>query len=877
MNLAHPDDSQLAEFAQGDLTGQPLSDVEGHVAQCGDCRGLVAQLIKVLAPEEAHGPHKGLVVGRYVVLDAVGAGALGEVFSAWDSTLERTVALKWLYPSVAGKDRDSLRQRLVAEARALARVQHPNVVSVHDVLAHEGADVIVMELVQHARSLRVVLDGTGPWQRTVAHFIAAADGLVAAHAAGVIHRDFKPDNVLLDGAGRVVVVDFGLARQTDLEAPAGTTSKHSTVSGTPAYLAPERWQGRAADEASDQFSFCVSLYECLTGKLPFLATDLAGRLDDIRRGPLPMPEVNERVVAALRRGLSTEPSARWPSMAALRDELRASLDAPKRRQVYAVGAALLALSGGIFLLGVRQIRTRCDAADAPVRAVWTTARRATVTSAFEATRHPAATALATRVVQAVDDAVESLASTRKRACVATTFEGDSDALLSARQTCVSRRLSDIDALLRGLEAADGKAVERAVVAVESLAPASDCLEASLSATDPMPSGPARAAVDTAITRVATVRAMRLLGKTKDSVALAETVVSEARAAGWRPLTSDALLEWGSGLERLSKYDDARAKQVEALELAVTSRDDKQAFAAAVALAYLDGVDRKQTESGGTWLTLGNALSEPARVQGTTEAIRLANVQAVMLMRADKAAEAAVLLARLEQELTKVGQLETVNGARLITNLSAALRESGKPTEGVEAAKRSLALMEKVLSPNHPDVAAAVNNLGSALADLGRLDEAAPFFQRAVELRERLFGKDALVLATPHYNLGELAFRRGDGKTALEAYGRARAIVENARGPDEDDVWDARMGEGLALGLLGRHAEAIAELERVVPELEKRKLPAWNIAQAKLGLAQSLRALKKDEPRVVSLLNDVKALPGPRHDAQRAKAEALLAR
>ncbi|MBM4778555.1 MAG: protein kinase [Archangiaceae bacterium] len=874
----HPDDSQLAEYAQGDLTGPPLSDIEGHVAQCGDCRGLVAQLIKVLAPEEAHGPHKGLVVGRYVVLDAVGAGALGEVFSAWDSMLERTVALKWLYPSVAGKDRDTLRQRLVAEARALAKVQHPNVVSVHDVLAHEGADVIVMELVQRARSLRVVLDGTGPWQRTVTHFIAAADGLVAAHAAGVIHRDFKPDNVLLDGSGRVVVVDFGLARQTDLGVPAtGASSNHSTISGTPAYLAPERWQGRAADEASDQFSFCVSLCECLTGKLPFLATDLEGRLEEIRRGPPPMLDVNERVVAALRRGLLPEPSARWPSMAVLRDELRASLHAPARRQVYAVGAALLALSGGIFFLGARQIRTRCDAADAPVRTVWTTSRRDAVKAAFEATKHPAATALATRVVQGVDDAVEALASTRKRACVATTFEGDSDALLSARQTCVSRRVSDLDALLRGLEAADGKAVERAVVAVESLAPASDCLETSLSATDPMPSGPARSAVDAAITRVATVRAMRLLGTTKDSVALAETVVAEARSAGWRPLISDALLEWGSGLERLSKYDDARAKQVEALELAVTSRDDKQAFAATVALAYLDGVDRKQAESGDTWLTLGNALSEPARVRGTTEAIRLANVQAVMLMRADKAAEAAVLFAQLEGALTKVGQLETVNGARLITNLSAALRESGKPAEGVDAAKRSIALMEKVLSPNHPDVAAAANNLGSALADLGRFDEAAPYFQRSVEIRERLFGKDALVLATPHANLGELAFRRGDGATALTEYGLARHIIEKAQGPDEDDVWEARLGEALSLELLGRHGEAADELDRVLAQLEKRKMPAQTIAEAKLGLAQSLRALKRDEPRVVALLNEVKALTGPRHEAQRAKAEALLAR
>ena len=316
--------------------------------------------------------------------------------------------------------------------------------------------------------------------------------------------------------------------------------------------------------------------------------------------------------------------------------------------------------------------------------------------------------------------------------------------------------------------------------------------------------------------------------------------------------------------------------VEGLELAVSANDARQAFAAAVALAYVDGVDRQKAESGATWVTLGRALLVPAQVRGSSEAIRLSNVEAVMAMRADKAADAVTLLTALEKDLTSVGMLRTVNGARLITNLSAALRESGHAAEGVDAAKRSLALMEDLLSPNHPDVAAAVNNLGSALADLERLDEAEPYFRRSITLRETLLGPDALALATPHYNLGELALRRGDGTTALEEYGRSRAIVEKARGSDEDDVWDAKMGEALALGVLGRHAEAVTRLDVVLPELVKRKLPAWNLAQAKLGLAGSLRALNKDPARVSALLTEVAALEGERHAAQRAKAAALAA-
>ena len=144
------------------------------------------------------------------------------------------------------------------------------------------------------------------------------------------------------------------------------------------------------------------------------------------------------------------------------------------------------------------------------------------------------------------------------------------------------------------------------------------------------------------------------------------------------------------------------------------------------------------------------------------------------------------------------------------------------------------------------------------------------------MREALFGPDALALATPHYNLGELAFRRGDGKTALEEYGRSRAIIEKSRGPDEDDVWDAKMGEALALGLLGQHAESVAQLEFVLPELVKRKLPAWNLAQAKLGLAGSLKALGKEPARVSALLKEVLALEGPRHALQREKAQTLSA-
>jgi len=189
--------------------------------------------------------------------------------------------------------------------------------------------------------------------------------------------------------------------------------------------------------ASDQFAFCVSLYECVSGRLPFEVRELEGRLTEVRVGPAPLTAtgLNRRVELALRRGLSFEPAARWPSMAALRDELQTALEAPRRRQTVVGGGVLGLVSMGLFGLSVAQSRARCDSADAPVKAVWTKTRADTVSTAFLATKHPAADVLSTKVVQALGNYADSLSAMRTRACRATAFEGESDALLTLRQTC----------------------------------------------------------------------------------------------------------------------------------------------------------------------------------------------------------------------------------------------------------------------------------------------------------------------------------------------------------------------------------------------------------------------------------------------------------
>ncbi len=304
----------------------------------------------------------GQRLGRYVTLELLGVGGMGQVFSAYDSVLDRMVALKVLRRPCAED-----RARLVREAQALARFSHPNVVSVYDVGEVDGQVFIAMELVQGC-DLRQWLEVPG---RTAAQilvaFRAAARGLQAAHDAGIVHRDFKPDNVLLGADGRVCVTDFGLALRTgeaqpSVEVDAASSSSSSDrltetgmVMGTPAYMPIEQHLGLPTDVRSDQFSFCVALYEALYGVRPFEGESGAELVLSIERGELRearCADVPRDVHAAIVRGLSPRARDRFGSMLELRDALRPR--APRFGVRWGaglvavlVGAATMAVAAGV--------------------------------------------------------------------------------------------------------------------------------------------------------------------------------------------------------------------------------------------------------------------------------------------------------------------------------------------------------------------------------------------------------------------------------------------------------------------------------------------------------------------------------------------------
>ena len=344
------DDTQLVLCVQGALPSEERERVEIHLGRCPACCELLAETAKLLevdggaasvtrsllaSPSDGDGSaHIGASVGRYRLVAVLGRGGAGIVYAAHDPELHRRVAIKVLRGDVLERDDDDSRARLLREARAMARVSHPHVVGIYDVGVWADQVFVAMELVE-GRTLRAMFnDPSIPWRTRLDRVIEAGRGLSAAHAAGLVHRDFKPENVLVGDDGRARVTDFGLAKPVRGEGdPSGagrapldvltTVTLSGRMAGTPAYMAPEQFLGAETDARVDQFALCVVLHEALFGARPFagkVAEDIArnvleSRVTDVR--PFAPPDVPEGLRAVVLQGLARQPEARHPSIDAL--------------------------------------------------------------------------------------------------------------------------------------------------------------------------------------------------------------------------------------------------------------------------------------------------------------------------------------------------------------------------------------------------------------------------------------------------------------------------------------------------------------------------------------------------------------------------------
>jgi tRNA A-37 threonylcarbamoyl transferase component Bud32 len=373
----------LAALAEGQVDERAHGKIEEHLADCADCRAVLAQAVRM---ERSHGAPSsipsgaevdtevlapGARVGRYVVKRLIGRGAMGTVYAASDPHLDRSVALKLLRAgALSDVARNRTRARLLREAQAMARLSHPEVITVFDVGAHGNELFVAMEYVEGETLRRWCAAQPRSCAEILAVYERAGSGLAAAHEAGLVHRDFKPDNVLVGRDGRVRVTDFGLARSVDRHEAATapqagdvtssdgvvlttTLTRAGTLVGTPAYMAPEQLRAGTADARSDVFSFCVTLYEALYGERPFAGRTVALLQAAIEQGavrgtPL-LTRVPTGIRAVLLRGLRAAPDERWGSMRALLEALRRASGGPLRQRltvaVAGVGLAVLVVVG----------------------------------------------------------------------------------------------------------------------------------------------------------------------------------------------------------------------------------------------------------------------------------------------------------------------------------------------------------------------------------------------------------------------------------------------------------------------------------------------------------------------------------------------------
>jgi len=359
---ACPSDKIFTRLLEGTLGDAELTALQAHGDGCPACGRTLSELARTMPPGQ------GDWLGeRFQLLEPLGIGGMGVVYTAFDTKLQRKVAVKRLRELAAAASADKRRARFLREAQLLASLSHPNVLTVHDVGGVDPELYVVMELVDGWPMSRWISEATPrpDWRRILDLYLQVGRGLSAAHQLGVVHRDVKPENILVARTGRVLIGDFGLAglaeaagATSDPSGPATELTQTGAVLGTPAYMAPEQHDGKPADALSDQFSFCVSLYESLHGRRPFPGRTAAEIAAAVRAGHPPtggdgIPREIDRVIA---RGLTVQPARRYPSMDALLAALARAGERRPLKPVLAAGAlgVVLATTATVAIVGAHR-------------------------------------------------------------------------------------------------------------------------------------------------------------------------------------------------------------------------------------------------------------------------------------------------------------------------------------------------------------------------------------------------------------------------------------------------------------------------------------------------------------------------------------------
>ncbi len=830
---------------------------------------------------------RGSEVGRYVVLGQLGRGGMGVVYAAFDPQLDRKVALKLLHGH-AGDDTDATsgRPRLLREAQALAKLAHPNVITIHDVGTVEGAVFIAMEFIEGQTLGEWAEDGR-PWREVIAMYMAAGRGIAAAHRAGIVHRDFKPDNVMIGKDGRPRVLDFGLARAAGQVGGGGTASSSEStplssntldtkltvtgaVMGTPAYMAPEQHHGAAVDERSDQFSFCVAVYEALYGERPFAGDTLAALAFAVLHGKVREPSATSAVPGWLRkvvlRGLALEPGDRYPNM----DELLRDLDRdPTRtRRIAIAGVGLLGLVIGLGVVGQRVLAEPqlCTGAEQHLIGIWDPQTRTQLHEAFAASDADYADAAFRGFAATLDDYASQWTAMHTEACAATRIRGEqSDEVLTLRMNCLDRSRAQLSALVEVYRNPDAQALERSLEAAESLPPLRLCadVEQLTLGVRPPETAAQQEQVDSLRGQVDKARSLAQAGQLGQARELLATLMPEVDAVDYRPLIAEAELARGIALE-------VSTLQVAALERAVwmaeVSHHDRVAAEAWIGLVRVYGVGINDFDRSLDAVTRADAAIE--RIGADPELkIRLDVAHGVALTIMDREAEALVLLRRARAARVAAGQAETPVAFNEVVPLVNALLGQHQSKEAIALLREVLRPAEAVLGSDHPMLARLRAVYGRSLYDQGEYAAAEAPLRAALAVFERTNGEDSPQVGSILNALALVVETLHRPDEALALYERALNNLQSHNGPRHIHVAKALNNIGVLQLALGRYELALTALEQSLSiKLEVFGPNALEVGWSEDDTCRALHGLGRNDEAVIHCRNALRvyeSLPEPR--------------
>lgn len=745
--------------------------------------GLETDQLRAATRSALFGQSEGEVrVGRFILGGCIGQGAMGTVFRAHDPDLGRDVALKVLEPIDGGDEETEL---LLAEARTLAQLNHPNVVTVHECGVDRGRVYIAMEYVEGGTFAdwlrRHPPDEPGWFKRALDLATQATAGLAAAHAVGLIHRDLKPNNMLVDADGRLRIADFGLARTSarvssmDITLHDGSDpeSAWTKPAGTPGYIAPEQLEGRPT-AASDQFSLCATLYEVFAGTMPFRGRTAQDRLDAVRerrfespRGTHSLPRWLRRV---LERGLAERPGERFENVQALLSALERGRGQSGRRRMLALGSAGVAVVGGVSMLGVfgaepsAPVPPCADGSErlvelwSPERAEGLQARVLRIDGAYSSDAW-------SRISETLESWSGQWSREYQDACEATKVRGEQSArTMQLKMRCLERQLVGVDATLERVGATSLPTVVSALV--EAPRPIecrdADRLEATLKEPEDARS---RAEVDAILRSVQAAQLALLDTKPEAALEASTSAVTRARVLAHGPTLAEALVVQATMLHRNRQPFEVEAR--EAVQLAAKHDLPEAETDAWLMVSRAAGVnpDAEKRDSD-TSVALQAAQAALARAgQPPHLAARVTHRRAETAHTSHSDLERGVELYAEALELYRAAPGPSLEGVGyLIDNYVQALSSLGRHEKTLELCRWRLEYAESRVGPEHPESGRGHYRLAMALYSSGELDEAEREAQRALQIAVEARVPDSS-LAGPHGLLGAMAIQREDWTTA----------------------------------------------------------------------------------------------------------------